>query len=169
MKACQKTTAFQEAMEANIEKTEPDPGMMQSIAEREVALKEDAVVKSVKGRKKRYRGRKPAAGRRGEPEEIVRDCGSGRKLAAACRKVFSCATVAYRKRNLLRKIGTQENCGPRKEFTAAGMRKGTECKNGIRDQGLRQQLRGKIGIKDLGDRRPLYVRKKRATAIDIGG
>jgi hypothetical protein len=31
-------------------------------------------------------------------------------------------TVAWRKRNVFRKIGTQENCGPRKEFAAAGIR-----------------------------------------------
>jgi hypothetical protein len=75
-------------MKAATEKTEPDRGMMQSIAEHRVAPKEDAVVKQVKGRKKQHRGRKPAAGRRGKPKEITRgDCGSGRKLVAACRRV----------------------------------------------------------------------------------
>jgi hypothetical protein len=107
---------------ARYEKIEPDPGMMQSIAEHQVARKEDAVVKPVKGLK-RHRGRKPAAGPRGEPKEMTReDCGSGRKLAAACRKVSGCATVEWRKRNLLRKIGTHESCGPRKELSAAGIR-----------------------------------------------
>jgi hypothetical protein len=87
--------AIQEATEANTEKTEPDRRMMQSVAEHQVALKEDDVVKPVKGWKKRRRGRKPAAGRRGETKELTRsDCGSGKKLAAACRKVSSCATVA---------------------------------------------------------------------------
>jgi hypothetical protein len=52
----------QEMMEANTGKTEPDPGMMQSIAEHQVVHKEEAVVKPVKGRKKRHRGRKPTAG-----------------------------------------------------------------------------------------------------------
>jgi hypothetical protein len=33
--------------------------------------------------------------------------------------------------------------------------KGQECKNGIRDRGLKQQLRGSKQIKDLGGRRPL--------------
>jgi hypothetical protein len=110
----------QEATEANTEKIEPDRGMMQSVAEHQVVPKEDAVVKPVEGRKKRRRGRKLPAGRRGEPKELIRsDCGSGKKLAATSRKVTSCATVAWRKRNLL-KIGTQRNCGPRKEFAAAG-------------------------------------------------
>jgi hypothetical protein len=108
---------------ANTEKTEPDPGMMQSIAEHQVVPKEEAIVKPVKGQKKWYRGRKPAAGQRGEPKELTRsDCGSGNKLAAACRKVSSCATVAWHKRNLLRKIGTQGNCGPRSKFTATGIK-----------------------------------------------
>jgi hypothetical protein len=114
-KACTDTTACHEATEADTEKSEPDPGMMQSVAEHQVTPKEDAVVKPYKGRKKRHRGRKPAAGRRGEPKEMTRgDCGSGRNLAAACRKVSStCATVAWRKRKLLRKTGTRENYGPR--------------------------------------------------------
>jgi hypothetical protein len=45
-----------------MEKIEPYSGMMQSTAEHQEALKEDAVVKQVKERKKRHRGRKPAAG-----------------------------------------------------------------------------------------------------------
>jgi hypothetical protein len=47
-------------------------------------------------------------------------------LSATYRKVSSLAAVAWRKRNLLRKIGTQENCEPCKEFAAAGMRM-THC------------------------------------------
>jgi hypothetical protein len=62
------TTACHEATETNTEKTEPDSRMMQSIAEHQVALKEDAVVKPVKGRKERHRGRKPAAELRGKPK-----------------------------------------------------------------------------------------------------
>jgi hypothetical protein len=171
--------------------------MMQSVADHQVALKEDAIVKPVKGRKKRHRGRKPAAGQRVEPKKLTRsDCGSRKKLAAACRKVSSCAAVAWRKRPLLRKIWTQENCEPRKEFSATGIRmtrcakvargrehglqrqgnddialrtrkgqteenkrlKGPECKNGVRYRGLRQQLQGKIGIKDPDTRRQLRLR-----------
>jgi hypothetical protein len=57
-----------------------------------VALKEDAVVKPVKGQKKRHRGRKPAAGWHGEPKKKTQgDCGAGRKLAASHRNVSSCA------------------------------------------------------------------------------
>jgi hypothetical protein len=98
-------------------------------------------VKPVKGWKKRHRGRKPAVGRVVEPKELTRsDCGYGKKLAAACRKVFSCATVARHKRNNFKKIGTQGNCGPRKEYAAAGIRT-TSCAKVARgwEHGLQRQ------------------------------
>jgi hypothetical protein len=106
--------------------TEPDPGMMQSAAEHQVSPKEDAVVNLVKGQNKWHRGKKPAAGRCGEPKKITRgDYGARRKLAAACMKVSSCATVVWQKGTSLRKIRTQENCGPRKEFAIIGIK--TTC------------------------------------------
>jgi hypothetical protein len=88
MKACQEATACNEATEAALEKTEPDSGMMQSVGEHREVSKEDAIVKPVKGRKKRHRGRKLVAGKHGDPKELTREiCGSRRKLAAACRNV----------------------------------------------------------------------------------
>jgi hypothetical protein len=66
IKACQETTAYHEATEADTKKIEPYPGMMQSIAEHQVAPEEDAIVKPVKEQRKWHRGRKPAAERRGE-------------------------------------------------------------------------------------------------------
>jgi hypothetical protein len=47
-------------------------------------------------------------------------------LAAAFRKVSRRAVVAWRERNIYRKSRIQENCGPRKEFAAAG-RMMTRC------------------------------------------
>jgi hypothetical protein len=97
--------------------------MMQPAVEHQEFPMWEAVVKSVKGRKKRRRGRKLTAGRRGEPKKLTRgNCGSRRKLAAACRKASRRAAAALRKRNIFRKIRTEENCGPRKEFAVAGMR-----------------------------------------------
>jgi hypothetical protein len=117
--ACQETTVCHEETEAAIEKIEPDSVTMQSVAEHREAPEEDAVVKPVRGRKKRHRGPKQAAGRRGEPKELTRgDCGSRKKLAAACRKVSRRATVAWRKRNVFRKFWAQANCGPRHELAA---------------------------------------------------
>jgi hypothetical protein len=52
MKVCQETTACHEATEADTEKIQPDPRMMQSVA----VHKEGAIVKPVEGRKKRHRG-----------------------------------------------------------------------------------------------------------------
>jgi hypothetical protein len=54
------------------------------------------------------------------------DCGSQKKLAAACRKASRRKTVAWCKRNIFRKYWTHENCGPRKDVTAAG-KKVTRC------------------------------------------
>jgi hypothetical protein len=48
--------------------------------------------------------------------------GYRRYSAAACRKVSHCAKMAWQKRKLVRRIGTQENCGPRKEFSNTGIR-----------------------------------------------
>jgi hypothetical protein len=47
---------------------------------------------------------------------------------------------------LFRKSGSQENCGSRKEFTAAGMRKSPEGNDGIRHRDVKE---------------PPYLRKKR--------
>jgi hypothetical protein len=53
-------------------------------------------------------------------------------------------------------------------LTDINMCKGPECKNAIRDRGLRLQLRGSKRIKDLGGRLPLCLRKERATTNGIG-
>jgi hypothetical protein len=109
MMACQETTACHEATDANLENTEPDPGKMQFVVEHQEVPKDDAIVKPVKARRKRRRGRKLTAGRRGEPKELTRgDCGSERKLAASYRKMSRHSAVAQRKRNVIRKIGTQK-------------------------------------------------------------
>jgi hypothetical protein len=107
--------------EANTEKI--DPRMMQSPEEHQDVPSEDVVVKPVKGLKMRRRGRKCTAGRRGEPKELNRgNCGSRRKLAAACRKVSRYATVAWRKRKLFRKSETRGYCDSRKGVTVADRR-----------------------------------------------
>jgi hypothetical protein len=181
---------------------------MQSVEEHQEIPKEKVVVKPVKGRKKRHRGRKPAAGRRGEPKELTRgDFGSGKKLAAVCRKMTPRATVAWGKRNVLRKIVTQGNCGPRKRLTAAGIRttpcakvargrehglqrqgkddivpqtqkqqkegeglwKDPECNSGIRDRGLREQLRGRMRISDQCGGQPPCLKKEKTTTNGIRG
>jgi hypothetical protein len=119
------TMSCQEATERDTENTEPDPGMMQSVVEHQVAPKEDAILKPVKGRKKRRRDRKPAAGRRGEQNEMSRgDRGFRRKSTTACRKVCSCATVGRRKRNLLGKTGVYRRRNKDDPLCKSGTRQG---------------------------------------------
>jgi ElaB/YqjD/DUF883 family membrane-anchored ribosome-binding protein len=111
-----KTDGKLKELTETIEKTlmEPSQEMMQSAEENQEVPRDDAVVKPVRGWKRRHRGRKQAVGRRGEPKELNRgDCGSRKKLAAACRKASCRATVAWRKRNVFRKSWTHGNCGPR--------------------------------------------------------
>jgi hypothetical protein len=82
-------------------------------------------------------------------------------LAAAGRRMIQSTKVAWcrwhdRKRYHQHNV-VQET---RKEWTFGKRRwKGPECNKGIRNQGLRQQLRGSKQMKDLYDRWPLCLRK----------
>jgi hypothetical protein len=97
--------------------------MMQSMEEHQEVPSEDVIVRPVKGLKKRLCGQKSTAGRHGEPQELTQgNCGSQRKLAAACRKVSSHAAVTWRKRKLFRKIETRGYCGSRIRVTIADKR-----------------------------------------------
>jgi hypothetical protein len=93
------TMACQE-MEERLEEEDPTSvDRKPEVAQQREVPVEDAVVKPVNGRKKRRRGKKQAAERCEEPEELTRGIyGSRMKLAAACRKVPRRATVAWRKR-----------------------------------------------------------------------
>jgi hypothetical protein len=58
---------------------------------------------------KQHRDWHLAAGRRGEPKELTQgDCGSRRKLAATCRKVYRHARVAWRKRDIVSNNWTRD-------------------------------------------------------------
>jgi hypothetical protein len=104
--------------DANREKI--NHGMMQSVVEHQNVPSEEVAVMSVGEPRKRRTVGKSTAGRREEPKERIRgNCGSRRKLAAACRKVSRHARVTLGKRKLFRTSGTQENYGPSKDLTAA--------------------------------------------------
>jgi hypothetical protein len=107
-------------MEVCLEEEEPaSVDTTPEVAHEEVP-REGAAVMPVRGLRKQRRGRKQAAGRHEEPKKRNRGiCGPLEKLAAACRKVSRRATVAWRKKNILRKSWTQGSCGLRKEVTAA--------------------------------------------------
>jgi hypothetical protein len=67
-----KTMACQE-MEERLEEGEPTSvDRKPEVAQQQEVPNKDAIMKPVKGRKKRYRGRKQAVGRRGEPKELTR-------------------------------------------------------------------------------------------------
>jgi hypothetical protein len=92
------------------------------VEHREVPM-EEATVKSSETMKKRHRGWHLTTGRCGEPKGLNQgDCGSRRKLTAACRKVSRHAAVIWHKRNVFRNIWAQGNCGLWKELAAAGRR-----------------------------------------------
>jgi hypothetical protein len=121
MMACLRKT------KADTEKTEPDPGMMQSTEENQEIPKGEAAVIPVREPRKRRRVRSLATERCQKWKERTRgNRGSRRKSAAACRKVSHCARVAWHKRNLVRKIRIQENCEPWKRWIVTG-RKTTSC------------------------------------------
>jgi hypothetical protein len=107
---------------------------------------EYVVVMPVKGLRKRRRGRKSTAGRRGEPKELNQgNHGFRKKLAAACRKVSRYATVAWRKRNFTRRSETRGYCGSRKGVTVAERRATSHAKaawgkeNVVRQDWVRKQ------------------------------
>jgi hypothetical protein len=182
------TAASQEDTE-----TKPDPGKMQSMEEHQEIPKEKAAVMPVGGLRKRPRDRNLAVGHRQKPKRRIRaSCESRRRLTVPSKKITRRTTVAWHKRNVFRKIGTQGNCGLRSKFTAAGIKMTRHARvawhkeNYIRKywtmdkvgreaqraQMLRRRLRSHQEndkqIRDLGGRRPLYRRKKRPTKNGIG-
>jgi Skp family chaperone for outer membrane proteins len=125
----EKTTTCNEATE----KTEPDPDMMQSAEEHQDIPNEVTAVMPVRGLRKRCRVWKLAAEHLQKSKEGTRGyCESRRRVTVASKRTSHHATVAWQKRKLLSKSETQDNCGPLKNFAAAGMRKGSGCKNDIK-------------------------------------
>jgi hypothetical protein len=174
--------ACQETKEACLEWKEPSPKEMEF--EVEVPM-EEAAAKTSRIIKKRHRGWHLAAGRSVKPKKLTRgDCGSQGKLAATRSKVSRHAAVAWRKRNLSRKIRTRGNCGSLRKLTVAGRKmiccaRVARCKTGvIRKDWIRTKVeretrkagtrhKGNMGRKELGCRWPLYLRRKRTTTDSI--
>jgi hypothetical protein len=120
--------------------------------------KEGSIVKPVDGQKKWYRSHNLTAGHCGQPEERIRgNCGSWKKLVAAGRKLTCRAGVAWRKRGMFRK-----DC-PRSKVVQATQRVVLFRKI------LWMHHDGRRGAKDLGSKQLLYLRKRRATTINIRG
>jgi hypothetical protein len=171
----ERMTAIQGKTDVKLEElTGPRDEMMQSAEEHHEIPNECAVVKPVRIRKRRHRGRKETARRRLEPKELNRgDRGSRKKLAAACRKASHHATVAWIKRNVSRKSWTCGNYGLRKEV-AASRGKAARCAGHGREVRSRQKVapRGPTGgaFEARCRRRPQGgMGRMDPTVIDIGG
>jgi hypothetical protein len=164
------------------------------VEEHQEIPKEEAAVMPVGGLRKWRRDWNLAAGRRQKPKgRFQASCESRSRLTVAGKKMTRRATMALRKKNVFRKIGTQGICGPRKRLTAAGInvtrhatvawhresfvRKDcTRAKDervtqrvGPLRKNLRMHHEGKCGTKDLCCGQPLYLRKEWTTTNGIGG
>jgi hypothetical protein len=96
-------TACREAREADTEKIQPNPEMMQSIAEHH----EDSQLMPVRGLRKWRGDQNLAAGCHQKPKRRIQASFESRKrLTIAGRKVSLHARVAWRKRNIFRKSRT---------------------------------------------------------------
>jgi hypothetical protein len=136
------------------EKMEPNPEDNETVVEHQGIPREDVVVRPVKGLKKRRRGRKLIAERRGEPKKGTRGySGSRKKVTVAGKWTSRHAAVAWLKRKLFRRSRIKEQFGPRKELNADVMRKSPEGNNGIRHRDvkvlphLRKERKTTNGIK----------------------
>jgi hypothetical protein len=65
-------------------------------------------------------------------------CGSRKEVTVANRRTSRHATVAWQKRKLTRNIQIQESSESSKDFAVNGVRKGPECKNGIRRRDVKK-------------------------------
>jgi hypothetical protein len=184
-------TACQDVMEANPEKMESNLKEKEAVVQRQDIPIENVAMMPVGEPRKRRRGGKLIAGRRGKPKKLNRrNCGSRKKLAAACRKVSRYATVAWRKRKLFRKSETRGYCGSRKCATVADRRtcphatmawRKRKLTRNIRIQESRESskdfsvngMRKGPGCKNCIRRRnikePPHLRTERKIASSIGG
>jgi hypothetical protein len=97
-------------------------------------------------------------------------------LIVAGKKITRHATVAWRKRNVLRKIVNEGNYGPRKTLTVTGRRTTSRAtvawhsENVVRKDCTREQAkqetqkRQRMRIRNLCSRQPLYLRSEETTS-----
>jgi hypothetical protein len=91
MKACQETTARHGATEADTEKIEPNPGMMQSVGDHQEVPKGEATMMPVRGLRKWSRDQNLAAGCCQNPKgRIQASCESRKRLTVAGKRMTSC-------------------------------------------------------------------------------
>jgi hypothetical protein len=105
MKVCQGTTACQRATETDTGKIEPDLGMMQSIEELQEIPKGEAAVMPAGGLRKWRSVQNLAAERHQKRKGRTRGYyGSRKRVTIADRKMTRCTGMAWRRKNIFRKI-----------------------------------------------------------------
>jgi hypothetical protein len=142
---------WQKEMKANPEPRkamdlEANPGEKESGAVHEEVPKEHAAVKPVGGLRKWHRGQHLAAGRHGQPEEGTwGNYGFWKKLVAARGRMTRHAGVAQHKGHRLQGQSKDDVLPRTSKRRTLGRRyqQKLECKNGIRNRGLRQELQSK--------------------------
>jgi hypothetical protein len=158
--------------------------------QREVPVEGAEVMPIGEPKKKRRRDQKLAMERRlqkqknstlescGPPKElVVAHRGTSRRVDVAqqkkiSRKVSRRSTVAWRRRNILRKSMTKGKCGPRHEFAAdrnMTNRAGVTRHKGDFVNAEQDTWKGRMTMKNVGGRRPLCRKKKVPTKELIGG
>jgi hypothetical protein len=115
--------------------------MIQSVAEHQVAPKEDAVVKPVKGRKKRHRGQEASC-------RVTRRAKGTDPRRLWIREVVGCRLqdgVQLCKSGMAKKEPLEKNRDPGKLWTAQGIRT-THCAKVARGREYELQRQGKVDI-----------------------
>jgi hypothetical protein len=142
------------------EKTDPDPGLMQSTEKHQEIPKGEAAVMPVGEPRKRRRVRNLATECLQKRKERTRgNRGSGRKSAAACRKVSHHEKMAWRKRNIARIECTWASVVQEIQTGQTfrnGCQQEPERSNCIRSRGLEQHVhwsKGKKTAKSIGGQR----------------
>jgi hypothetical protein len=175
-------------MEAGQEEEEPSSvDMKPEVVEREVPVEDTEVMPVGELKKKSRRDQKLATERCRQMKERTQDgCrgrlvvphrGTSRRVDVAqqkkiSRKVPRNATVAWCKRNILRKSMTQGKCGLRHEFAAdrnMTSHAGVTGRKGDLVNAEQDTWKGRMTIKNVGSRWPLCRKKKVPTKELIGG
>jgi hypothetical protein len=187
----QKTCRSETGTSQEDTETKPDPGKMQSVEDHLEISKEEAAVMPVgepRKRNERTRGncesrRKLAAACRKVSchakvawckRNLVRrietqiNYGPRKRLNITGRKTTSRATVAWHSKNVVRKDCARDQAKrgtPKRRKDGEGLWKFPESNNGLRNQGLSQQLCSKTRIKDPHTRQQLRLANERTTSM----
>jgi hypothetical protein len=131
-------------MKACLEKAkEPTSVEMKSVAVHKEVPEEDAAVETGRPLKNRHRGKHLAAGCRRKPKEQTQSNGGCREKLAPTHRGMTCHAGVAQHKGYGCQGHRRDNVAPRTKKERTDDKrywKGPECKNGIRNRGLKQQL-----------------------------